>query len=164
MSDKALLITAIFKVLNFAIFIALCWYYIHKKVLAQLYQKMRERQAIIPNLEHERRGLQNQEANIETAIAQQALIAKVLQKKIEGWATTHNKQMREQEENNHHLQRLLEQKIEQQEDYRAKKEAYHHAVPKIIASTKEILTQHYQDPARAQAYIDTLFQHLKDNA
>ncbi len=164
MSDKALLITALFKVLNFAIFIALCWYYIHKKLLAQLYQKMRERQAIIPNLEHERRGLQNQEANIETAIAQQALIAKVLQKKIEGWATTHNKQMREQGENNQHLQRLLEQKIEQQEVYRAKKEAYHHAIPKIITNTKEILTQQYQDPARAQAYIDTLFQHLEDHA
>ena len=138
MSDKAFLVTSIFKVINFAVF--------------------------IPNLEQERRGLQNQEANIETAIAQQALVAKVLQKKIEGWAAAHKNQLQEHEENNLHLQRLLEQKIKQQEDYRAQRTAYQEAIPEIIADTKKSLEQKYQDPESARAYIDTLFQHLKDNA
>ena len=162
MSDTAFLINAFFKIINFAILIGISSYYFYTKFLAQLLKKMHEQHAIIPKLEEERRGFQNQEDNIETAIEQQALIAKVLQKKIEGWAASHQKHLQEQKEHSMQMQQLLMQKTHKQDEYRAKKAFFAYAIPGILTQTQEILAQKYQNADDAQKYMDNLFLHIKD--
>ena len=136
MSEYASLVTTIFKGINFVVFIGFCSYFFYTKFLASLRQKIHEKQAILPKLEQERRGLHNQEANIDTAIEQQALIAKVLQKKIEVWATSQQNILHEQEAFYATLRVSLKKKLEQQNEYRSQKALHQMLIPEILATTQ----------------------------
>jgi hypothetical protein len=121
---------------------------------------MREQQAILPKLEQERRGLHNQEINIDTAIEQQALIAKVLQKKIEGWSIAMQKAVQEQQKQHEIMQELIQKKAEKQEEYRAKNAIYHNIVPEILATTQNALIQKYSQPTDAQGYLQVILHSM----
>lgn len=156
MNEYATLVNSVFKIINFGIFIGLGIYLFYTKILTTLYQKMREQQAILPKLEQERRGLHNQEINIDTAIEQQALIAKVLQKKIEGWSIARQKAVQEQQKQHEIMQELIQKKAEKQEEYRAKNALYQDMIPEILATTQDALIQKYSQSTDAQGYLQAI--------
>lgn len=160
MSDYAVLVNSIFKIINVCIFIGLCAYLFYTKLLASLYKKMHEQQAIIPKLEQQRRGLHNQELNIDTAIEQQALIAKVLQKKIEGWSLSVRKMQEERQEEYKLMQRRMYQKAIQQEEYRAKHALYQQMIPSILTSTQDTLKKKYAHHEAMHRYVNTILQQV----
>ncbi len=161
MYDYAIVVNSTFKIINFGILLALSAYLFYTKVAASLYQKMREQQAIVPKLEQQRRGLHNQELNIDTAIEQQALVAKVLQKKIEGWSIVMQKAALEQQEQHKILQELIQKKAEHQEEYRAKKILYQQMIPEILTKTQAALKQKYAQASDAQEYLQSILKTIK---
>lgn len=160
MNEYMTLVNSIFKIINFGILIGLGIYLFYTKIFSSLYQKMHEQMAIVPKLEQERRGLHNQELNIDTAIEQQALIAKVLQKKIEGWSISMQKATQEQQEQHRLMQKLIQEKAEQQEKYRAKNVLYQQMIPEILTATENALIQKYAHTNDAQGYLQKILQNL----
>jgi len=151
----------IFKILNFAVLIALAWYAIKRYLVPLTYRAMQEYDDFLIQLLTKKRQFQEKEDIVRSQMHQQDLFFLDIEKKFALWKLALEKEQAKKDKQ----QCILEQEIHDitaQRVYNLQtKLAQKQLFPKIIQEATSEIKQYYADPEIQKRYADMIVADLK---
>lgn len=154
-----MLTSVLFRLLNFAVLIALGIYVVKRKFLNNIREKIKQKDAQEIDLILKRKELLHQQENIETTIAQETVLIDKLKNNIMEWKTSADE--REQQRKALELQSIqkLKEKIELQNEHRALETMRKKIIPEVIKESQEALKEKFTQPAQRR-YVQEIINHI----
>lgn len=150
-----------FRLLNFAVIIALAIYGFKKYVVALVQAQIAARQHYLEDLRQQAQQLQQQSYAVERATQAQENLCKNLDVKVLLWRSAFNKNMQEREGTQELRKLALHEKSVIQGRYLVSKQMEQQVVPQAIADAKNVLLQQYHAPDQGRHYIANIINYMK---
>jgi hypothetical protein len=160
MYDINSLVTILFRIINFSVFVSIAIYFFKKKVLTSAQEKINEKEVYLKSLQEQDRVLDNQYFQLNEQLRIQNQQCHHLLKKIKVWQSADTAQRTQKIEQSKLNQERMQERTLQIQAMINQKRFERHALLKALAQTKNELQNKFSDQAAGESFLQDIVLNL----
>ena len=161
MFESITFISVIFRLINFAILIALFTYLFKRYALETLKESMAGEQEALSALQQNKEQLTLSSRLATQSLADQEQLCIVLARKVDAWQAVCNHELAQRQQEKERLLQQLIAKNQEQSDNVAFDSVQRHVLPIVLVKAKAQLQTMFESEEKGRVYIEQLVEQLK---
>lgn len=155
------ILTIVFRILNFGVFIAACWYVYKRYIRPMSETEMASQEGFIKGLKEQKNVLEARGYELNEQIVQQQAYAQTTSRKIELWKERFEGQLAQKDREKELLKEIVINRLAMQAQSLEQEYIKKYVVPGALKKAYEQLATYFADSAHQREYMQEVLSTMK---